>query len=329
VSLGFGWSGDERSSAAEGNRLYEAERYGDAVTAYGEGLADHPESERLRFNLGAAQYKSGAYEDALATLKRLTPEPGPDDGTLAVRRPAALEGKALYNAGNTRFRLAQQAEEKDLAGAVALCKEALGAYKRAMAADPEDVDAKFNHEFAARHLAELEKRLEDQRRQQERSGQEDASGQPQGEEQRQNQQEGGREERDQSAQEQQAHDEGETPEQPAGQRPKQEEPATQQAEAGGGDENRPEEQARSPEGAGAETQPTGQQASGDAGQDRAAAQARGAGRTAADAASPEGTMTAADARALVDAARGEEIDPREVPRRFAVPATVGEAAREW
>jgi hypothetical protein len=40
-------------------------------------------------------------------------------------------------------------------------------------------------------------------------------------------------------------------------------------------------------------------------------------------------MTAVDARALVDAARGEEVDPAEVPLHRAAPAIVGEPDREW
>jgi hypothetical protein len=32
---------------------------------------------------------------------------------------------------------------------------------------------------------------------------------------------------------------------------------------------------------------------------------------------------------LIDAARGEEVDPKEIPRRLEVPASIGEASREW
>ena len=40
------------------------------------------------------------------------------------------------------------------------------------------------------------------------------------------------------------------------------------------------------------------------------------------------TMTAADARALIDAARGEEVEPSEIQRQFG-DAVVGEATRGW
>ena len=299
VNLGFtfgplgtlGLSGSERQSAVEGNRLYEAERYGDAVTAYGEGLSDHPASAPLRFNLGAAQYKNGAYEDALTTLKKLAPDPGPDAAPPA--RPGLLEGQAMYNAGNARFRLAQKAEEKDLAGAIALCKEALVAYKRAMAAAPEDADAKFNHEFVAAHLAELEKKLEEQQRQQQQADQQE--------------QQGGLE--DQKKEEGQQDQQGEQQQQQEGQAP------DDQEQRGGEDAKQPQadqpqqqagqdgaEQPNGAEDAKAEPQP-GEQPGDQAKDAGAAPQGQGA-EGAADGGETEGAMTAADALALVDAARG-------------------------
>ena len=324
VNLGFtfgplgtlGLSGSERQSAVEGNRLYEAERYGDAVTAYGEGLSDHPASAPLRFNLGAAQYKNGAYEDALTTLKKLAPDPGPDAAPPA--RPGLLEGQAMYNAGNARFRLAQKAEEKDLAGAIALCKEALVAYKRAMAAAPEDADAKFNHEFVAAHLAELEKKLEEQQRQQQQADQQE--------------QQGGQE--DQKKEEGQQDQQGEQQQQQEGQAP------DDQEQRGGEDAKQPQadqpqqqagqDGAEQPNGTGdAKAEPRPGEQPGDQAKDPGATPQGQGAEGAADGGETEGAMTAADARALVDAARGEEVDPKEIPRRLEVPAAVGEAAREW
>jgi len=334
--VSIGWFGGERDSAGEGNRLYDAERYGDAVTAYGEGLSDHPGSERLRFNLGAAQYKSGAYEDALATLKKLAPDPDPN--TIPALGPGGLEGQAAYNAGNVRFRFARQTEEKDLAGAVALCEEALVAYKRAMAADPDDDDAKFNHEFVARHLAGLEKRLEEQQRQQQeqgdkdqQSGQDQQNGQEkkQGEQQQEGQEQAGeQQEGQQPGEQQEPKDEGATARQP--------EDGTEEHAGQDGSKNpdSPPEGAagETPQAAGGE-EPRDQAdgTGGQAGKDKTgvAQQGQGGEGAGADSGSTDGAMTAADARALVDAARSEEVDPKEIPRRLEVPARVGEAAREW
>jgi Ca-activated chloride channel family protein len=344
----LGWFGGERDSATEGNRLYDAERYGDAVTAYGEGLSDRPGSERLRFNLGAAQYKSNAYEDALATLKKLAPDPDPAAAPTA--RPGPLAGRAAYNMGNARFRLAQQSEAKDLAGAIALCKEALVAYKRAMGADPGDDDAKFNHEFVARHLADLEKKLEEQQRQQ----QEQAADQPQGEQQRQPGQDepkpdeqGAPDEQDESGQDQEQQAQQEQQEQQEqrqeGQAAEQQKPedggsAAEQPEDGAGEEQARQDgtggadEPEQPETAQAPPPQAGGEEPRDGADQQAAQPGQGGAGASADAEAADGAdgaMTAADAHALIDAARGEEVDPKEIPRRLEVPATIGEAAREW
>src|SRR5439155_639606 len=51
-------------------------------------------------------------------------------------------------------------------GARGLYAEALAAYRRAMGAAPDDADAKFNHEFVEKKMADLKKKLEEQQKQQ-------------------------------------------------------------------------------------------------------------------------------------------------------------------
>jgi len=75
----LGWLDPPADRAAEGNRLYDAGNYEDAVEKYGEGLVDEPESPLLQFNLAAALYKQGKYADSLGTWggqtqKRVTPK---------------------------------------------------------------------------------------------------------------------------------------------------------------------------------------------------------------------------------------------------------------
>ena len=333
ASLGFDWFGAERDRAAEGNRLYEAGRYEDAVTVYGEGLSDHPASTRLRFNLGAAQFKKGDLAGAAATIEKLAPA-GADDDTASSRPPAhvepALEGAAAYNLGNVRYRQGQTLEESDPAAALGLYDQALLAYKQAMARDPADDDPKFNHEFVEQQRAALEKRLKEQQEQQEQ--QQPPPQDQQGEQAGQDQQAGQGGENQQ--QEPQAQEERQT-------QPEQSTPENQQGEPQGQQqqpEQQPEQQARQEEQAPSEASEgeKGDEQPAPAGgtgsdQDQATAEkAPPSGGGGAQAAGEgEERMTAADAQALIDAARGEEVTPGELQRRLVVPAEIGEAENEW
>jgi Ca-activated chloride channel family protein len=340
----LGWLGGERDHARDGNRLYDAARYDEAVTVYGEGLSDHPDSERLRFNLAAAQYRKGDHAAAAATLETLAPRAGAAAGAapgapVPARDPSPLAGAAAYNLGNMRYRLGSAAEAERPAEAVARYEQALLAYKQAMARDPEDADPKFNHEFVAEKLAALKERIERERKEQEQNGADGGGEQP---EQQEGQPEQGQPDQ-QQGQPPQGQNEGQeqepSPDQAPGQEQKPEQPDEQagapegsggdagqeQREEQGGDDATPPDAAGGadhPEKAGtpdsaqsknAQGEPAGGGESGAAGDD-----GRGAQR-----------LTAADARALIDAARGEEVSPGEVQGRLVGPAGIGEPDAEW
>ena len=65
-----GWLDPPGDRAAEGNRLYDAGKYDEAASKYGEGLIDAPASPLLQFNLAAALYKQGKYDEAIAALTK-------------------------------------------------------------------------------------------------------------------------------------------------------------------------------------------------------------------------------------------------------------------
>jgi Ca-activated chloride channel family protein len=305
AALALGWLGAERDRAADGNRLYGAERYEEAETAYGEGLVDYPESARLRFNLGAAQYKKGNFADAITTLEKLAPD---GTATLAPGDPASeLAAKAAYNVGNARFRLGQQLEEQDPTQALALYEQALRAYKRSMGLDSADDAPKFNHEFVARHAAELKERIEKEQEQQEQQ-------------QEQEQQEGG--ENDEQGGEQESGETGEQEQQ-------------QQASAGDpgeGEEDRGEDQAAAPEPGGEEDGEAEEQERAQGGDsppeptppENGQAQAAAGGDTRRS----EEELTPNEARALIDTARGEEMAPAQLQRQRGV-AGLGEPTEDW
>lgn len=227
----IGWFDPPGDRAAEGNRLFEAGKYEEAASKYGEGLVDAPESPLLQFNLGTALYKQGKYAEAVASLSKV-----------AASTDAAWSARAAYNLGNAQYRLGANAEANDPQAALASYGQALVSYKHAMAAAPNDADPKFNHEFVSRKLAELKKRLEEQQKQQNEEQQEP---QEQGQQQEQPQQE--------QAQQQ---EQGENRQEQAAPEESQEQPA----------EGQQQEQAQQQQGGGEEQQqqaePSAQQAAG-------------------------------------------------------------------
>jgi Ca-activated chloride channel family protein len=193
AACSLAWLDPARDRIAEGNRLFDAGDYAGAVEKYGQSLIDDPDSPMLNFNMGTAHYKAGNYADAVASFGRVRTE--------GERNRAA---STAYNLGNAHYRIGVAAEENDLQHSIQAYAAALVAYRRSIAEDPTDQDAKFNYEFVARKLEELQQKLQEQQEQQE---QEEES--PPQQEQEQEQQQQGEEEQpdeqqpqDSSAQEQ-------------------------------------------------------------------------------------------------------------------------------
>jgi Ca-activated chloride channel homolog len=279
---------------AEGNRLYEAGKYAEAVGKYGEGLVDEPQSSLLRFNLAAGLYKEGKYAEAATEWSKLLAEGDPQ-----------WVGRAAYNLGNAQYRLGANAADGDPQAALSSYEQALAFYKRAMTADPGDADPKFNHELVAKRLEELKKRIEEERKKKEQ-------------------------EQEQQKQDQQQQQEQQPDQQPqAGEQTPQSEA---QAEPTPGQEQAQGEQAPPEEPTPGEEQQTGQNGESEQRQQQEAAQqpAAGAPQTtgAPEEAAGEPNADQQAAQAILDTAQGEELGPEDVRRATGI-ATVGEPAQDW
>jgi Ca-activated chloride channel family protein len=289
-----GWLDPPGDRAAEGNRLYAAGKYEEASSKYGEGLIDAPQSPLLQFNLAAALYKQGKYDEAIAALTKAAASGEPQ-----------WVAPANYNMGNAYYRLGSNAEASDPQAAIKSYEEALACYKRSMVADAADTDPKLNHEFVARKLEELKKRLEEQQKQQQEKQEQQEKQQQQQDKQQQQDEKQKEDEQQQQAKDEQQQQQQQQQEQGGGQNEQkggeQQQAEQQQAEQGA----QPSEQAQS------ERQP----------------QAGGAG-AAAQAADAADNQDKQAAHAVLDTARREELGPEDVERAVGV-AGVGEPAQDW
>ncbi len=168
-------SGDAKTQGRRGNTLYNQEQYQQASEVYSAGLASYRDVPidaayyGLQNNLGAALYRQDDFERAQSAFAK----------ALETASSNTEFARAAYNAGNNAF----SSEESE---------RALEHYKKALLADPSNLDAKFNYEFVKR---KLEEQQQDQQQQQ-------GDDQQQNDEQNQDQQPNDQQNQDQQQQNQ-------------------------------------------------------------------------------------------------------------------------------
>lgn len=103
------------------------------------------------YNNGVTAYESNDFTRATALFENAT-----------ASQDRALQQRALYNLGNTSYRLGQAQP----AQAQQLWQRAVKSYETALALDPNDADAKFNHDFVKKKLEELKQQQQQQKQDQ-------------------------------------------------------------------------------------------------------------------------------------------------------------------
>ncbi len=123
---------------ARGRKQYAQGNHPDSLKAFEGAAGLRPEDARARFNLADALYKNGKYEEAEALFR-----------SLGADATSPLAGPARYNLGNALF------QKKDYPGAV-------GAYRDALRATPDDPDTRRNLEMALRALQQQQQQQKEQ-----------------------------------------------------------------------------------------------------------------------------------------------------------------------
>jgi tetratricopeptide (TPR) repeat protein len=139
----------------DGNRAYKQGDYDTALENYEAAGEASPDSDIVNFNIGAAYYKKGQYQEAIDSFtKALNTEDN------------KIESDAIYNIANARYKLGSANAENDINSAVSQYRESLDYYKRAIELDEGNRDAKYNHELVERELKVLLDKLKNQEKQQ-------------------------------------------------------------------------------------------------------------------------------------------------------------------
>jgi len=167
-----------RGKIIQGNKLYDQQKYDEALTKYRDAEVQAPDSPILKYNIAAAEYKKKNYQEALK-----------QNQAALNQADATAQGQAYYNIGNTLFRMNKWPE----------CIEA---YKKALELNPDDQDAKYNLEYV-RKLMKDQASKQNQQQQQQQQQQNQQQEQQQQDQQHQDQQDHQHHHQDQQQQDQQ------------------------------------------------------------------------------------------------------------------------------
>lgn len=103
----------------EGGKLYEEQKYGQALSKYNEILRSSPQNEDASFGAGAAAYYLKDYGTAESAFKQ------------AVRQEGKLQQDALFNLGNAYYRAGDKQRAKEV-------------YRQVILKNPNDKEAVHN-----------------------------------------------------------------------------------------------------------------------------------------------------------------------------------------
>lgn len=182
-----------------------------------------------RYNNGVAAYQSNDFAQAAAAFENAT-----------ASADRALQQRALYNLANTSYRLGQAQPSQ----AQQLWQRAIKDYESALALDPQDADAKFNHEFVKKKLEELKKQQQEQQQQNQKDQQDkkqdqkkDEQQQKQDQQQQNSKDKHSEEENQQQSQQSQEQDQKDKQQEQQAQQQKPSQPEQKPPEKGGQPEN--------------------------------------------------------------------------------------------
>lgn len=164
----------------DGLAAYQNKEYEKALKHFIDEQLKHPEKPEVLYNVGNAYYKTGDFEAAKSHYEQ----------ALETEDPA-LKEKTLYNLGNTHYRLGQP-------------EEAIKNYTEALNINPDDKMAKENIEF-------VKKMIEQQKQQQESGNQNDGEQKEPEDQQESGDKEGNAEKQEQQKPQEQSGDDEQKP----------------------------------------------------------------------------------------------------------------------
>ena len=162
----------------KGVKSYEKEDFENSEENFKRNAIKYPKDSRLHFNQANAQVKNGLLEEAEQNYK------------LALNNKKFKDrSKALQNLGNVKFL------QKDY-------KNAIKNYRDALVEDPQNIDARYNYELAARMLQRQQEQKQQQQQNKHDNDEKDEEKDEQKQQQQQDKQDDNQKEKQQKQDEQ-------------------------------------------------------------------------------------------------------------------------------
>jgi Ca-activated chloride channel family protein len=124
-----------QGTVKKGNEQFANKKYQSALDAYRQVQVKNPDAPEVLYDLGTALYKTDSFQESAQDLETAT----------AKTQEPLTKAKALYNYGNAQYRLGN-------------FEKAIDSYKKALAIDPADKDAKYNLEFLQKKKDKIDKK---------------------------------------------------------------------------------------------------------------------------------------------------------------------------
>lgn len=150
--------------ASEGEDAYNASEFIKAAEYYHHLLKKDPDNAKILYNAGTTAYKNNLYDEAIGAFEKAI-----------LTDDLELQKKAFYNKGNALFRKGEETEQSEPQKTIATWEQSLEAYMQAMNVDPEDENARFNHDFVKKKLDQLQKQAQQQQQSQEEKSKDNQS----------------------------------------------------------------------------------------------------------------------------------------------------------
>lgn len=151
----------------EGNRLYDANQYTEAVNKYNEALVEQPNAIEPKFNKANSYYRLDDLGEAIDLYQEVA----------AGSKDMAMVARAKYNLGNCFFERGSKQRDSDLQKALEDMKTSITYWRQVLDIDPENEKAARNIEVARLTikdiLDQLKRQQEQQKNQQNQQQQED------------------------------------------------------------------------------------------------------------------------------------------------------------
>ena len=164
LSANLSWSSQE-SQVKQANVLFKQQKWDEAIDHYMNALEQNQNTNIVQYDLGAAFYKKGNYNQSIEHLQKALPKKEKDKKFTA---------NAHYNLGNAFYQKGRSMEEGNIDEALKAMQESLSNYDKTLNLNAKDEDASYNHKIVEKEIERLQKK----KQQQQQSSSEQKQNQP-------------------------------------------------------------------------------------------------------------------------------------------------------